>query len=64
MDFYKILAVGLGGFLGSVTRYITVKSVDEKLNAVFPYGTFTVNVIGSLLLGIIYTLAITESRHN
>ncbi|MBA4057048.1 MAG: fluoride efflux transporter CrcB [Marivirga sp.] len=55
MDVYKVLAVGFGGFLGSVARYVTVKSIDEKLNAVFPYGTLTVNVIGSFLLGLIYT---------
>lgn len=64
MDIYKILAVGLGGFLGSICRYITVKSVDEKLNAVFPYGTFAVNVIGSLLLGVIYTLALRKAGVN
>jgi CrcB protein len=61
MDGYKILAVGLGGFLGSVSRYITVKAVDDKLNAVFPYGTFTVNIIGSFLLGIIYMLAVRKA---
>ena len=58
----------MGGFLGSVARYITVKSVDEKLNAVFPYGTLSVNVIGSFLLGVIYMLAlrkagVTETWH-
>ena len=57
MDVYKVLAVGFGGFLGSIARYITVKSVDEKLNAVFPYGTLSVNIIGSFLLGLIYVLA-------
>jgi fluoride exporter len=57
MDFYKVIAVGFGGFLGSIARYITVKSVDEKLNSFFPYGTFSVNVIGSFLLGLIYVLA-------
>jgi fluoride exporter len=57
MDIYKVLAVGFGGFLGSIARYVTVKSVDDKLNAVFPYGTLSVNVIGSFLLGLIYVLA-------
>ena len=61
MDIYKILAVGLGGFLGSVARYITVKSLDEKLNAVFPYGTLTVNIIGSFLLGLIYSIALRKA---
>ncbi|MDH4091441.1 MAG: fluoride efflux transporter CrcB [Cyclobacteriaceae bacterium] len=60
MNFYNFLAVGLGGFLGTVARYAAVKSVDEKINAVFPYGTFAVNVIGSLLLGIIYTAALRK----
>lgn len=61
MDIYKILAIGLGGFLGSIARYMTVKSVDEKLNAVFPYGTLAVNVIGSFLLGILYTLVLRKA---
>lgn len=57
MDIYKVLAVGFGGFLGSIARYVTVKSVDEKLNTLFPYGTLSVNIIGSFLLGLIYVLA-------
>lgn len=61
MDFYKVLAVGLGGFLGSMARYMTVKSVEDKLSAVFPYGTLAVNIIGSFLLGVIYTLAIRKT---
>lgn len=61
MDFYKVLVVGLGGFLGSIARYVTVKSVDEKLNTVFPYGTLTVNIAGSFVLGVIYALAIRKT---
>jgi len=60
MNLYNILTVGLGGFLGTMARYATVKSVDEKINAVFPYGTFAVNVVGSLLLGIVYTMAMRK----
>lgn len=54
MTLYKILIVGGGGFLGSIGRYITVRYVDEKVNHYFPYGTLSVNVLGSFLLGIIY----------
>ena len=61
MTLYKILAVGLGGFLGTVARYAAVKSVDEKINGIFPYGTFAVNILGSLLLGIIYTAALRKA---
>ncbi|HEX6224533.1 MAG TPA: fluoride efflux transporter CrcB [Chryseolinea sp.] len=61
MTVYKILIVGLGGFLGSVARYITAKAVDDKLGPVFPYGTLAVNLVGSFLLGVIYALAIRKA---
>ena len=64
MSAYKLLIIGLGGFLGSVARYVTAKFVDEKLNPVFPYGTLTVNVVGSFLLGMIYMHGPSESRAN
>jgi len=57
MNVYKLLAVGLGGFLGSIARYITVRLVDEKYNSVFPYGTLTVNIVGCFLIGFIYSIA-------
>ena len=53
MDFTRMLLVGVGGFLGSVARYVTVKTLDARLNQIFPFGTFTVNVIGCFLLGLI-----------
>jgi CrcB protein len=46
--------VGGGGFLGSIARYITSRSIDDKLNSVFPYGTLTVNIVGSLIIGVLY----------
>jgi fluoride exporter len=61
MNAYKILIIGLGGFLGSVMRYITVKWVDGKLNTLFPYGTLTVNIVGSFLLGVIYMAALRKA---
>jgi fluoride exporter len=56
MTLFKILLVGLGGSLGSMARYISVKTIDGRLNALFPFGTLTVNLIGSLLIGIIYAV--------
>ena len=61
MNLYKLLIIGLGGFLGSVTRYATAKFVDDKLSPVFPYGTLTVNMLGSFLLGIIYVIALRKA---
>jgi fluoride exporter len=64
MSLYKLLIIGLGGFLGSVARYMTAKFVDEKLSPSFPYGTLTVNILGSFLLGIIYVLAVRKAGLN
>src|SRR5688572_11596044 len=61
MSAYKLLIIGLGGFLGSVARYVTAKFVDGKVSPAFPYGTLTVNILGSFLLGIIYALAIRKA---
>src|SRR6188472_1811736 len=60
MSLYKILIIGLGGFLGSVARYVTAKFVDDKLSPTFPYGTLTVNILGSFLLGLIYVIALRK----
>ena len=61
MTLYKLMIVGLGGFLGSVARYTTVRFIDGRLNAWIPYGTLAVNVIGSFLLGIIYMLVLRKT---
>jgi CrcB protein len=61
MTFYNMLIVGIGGFLGSVARFVTARTVDDKLNAVFPYGTLAVNLIGSFIVGFVYTLAVRKA---
>jgi CrcB protein len=61
MNGYKLLIIALGGAIGSVGRYLMIKLVDEKLNAIFPYGTLAVNVVGSFLLGLIYMIALRKA---
>ena len=51
MTLFNVLLVGAGGCIGSIARYLTVISLDRKLNGVFPYGTLSVNVLGSFILG-------------
>jgi len=46
-----ILLVGIGGFAGSVCRYLVGLSYLKAVGAGFPYGTLTVNLVGSLLIG-------------
>jgi CrcB protein len=50
----QTLAIATGGALGALLRYWTSLAVHSKLGAGFPYGTLTVNVIGSLLMGFLY----------
>ena len=50
-----ILYVGLGGFIGSVLRYMV--SLAMRSAGAFPWGTFTVNIAGCLLIGLITGLA-------
>jgi fluoride exporter len=53
MNFYSILTVGIGGFIGSILRYVSVVLIDKPLNSVFPLGTFFVNIFGSFVLGVV-----------
>jgi len=52
-----LLFVGLAGFAGAVSRYLVGGWVHRFVPATFPYGTLTVNVLGSLLLGAVFELA-------
>jgi len=61
MDMIKILMVGMGGFAGSICRYI-ISDLSHRLfnDPFFPYGTITVNVIGCLLIGLLGGLSETR----
>lgn len=51
------LLVGAGGFAGSVCRYlISVAMAGASWNAPLPVATFTVNALGSLLIGLFLIL--------
>jgi CrcB protein len=48
-----LLLIGLGGGIGSILRYLTTVAVNRLGPATFPWGTFTVNIAGSFLVGIL-----------
>lgn len=52
-----VLAVALGGALGSVGRYLLTSGIGAWLGAGFPYGTLAVNVIGSFVMGMVVELS-------
>ena len=47
-----VLMVLVGGAVGAPLRYLTDLLVQARHDSVFPWGTFTVNVLGSLVLGV------------
>ena len=48
---YIYFAIAFGGSLGAVSRYWVSTSTNRWLGDGFPYGTLTVNVIGSIVIG-------------
>ena len=56
----NFLLVFIGGGFGSGLRYLIGKYLNSNLGT-FPIGTFTVNVIGSLLIGLILGYAAKEN---
>lgn len=52
------LAVGLAAAVGAVARYCLDLLVQSRHDSVLPWGTFAVNVSGSLLLGLVAGLAL------
>ena len=54
------LWVAIGGALGSVSRYWVNGLISDKFGAAFPWGTLTINVTGSFLIGIFAAVASPE----
>jgi CrcB protein len=47
------LLVLAGAAVGAPLRYLTDRAVQRRHDSVFPWGTFTVNVAGSFVLGLL-----------
>ncbi|WP_409061195.1 fluoride efflux transporter FluC [Streptomyces sp. SYP-A7185] len=59
------LCVVAGAMIGAPLRFLTDRAVQARHDTVFPWGTFVVNVAGSLILGVLTgaTLAGAASSH-
>lgn len=53
----SIVIVGVGGFIGSVARFLISRYFQENVASVFPWSTLIVNITGSLLIGIIFGIS-------
>ena len=56
----QLLMVGLGGFLGAVSRFLLADLVQGAAGNRFPYGTLAVNVVGCAVIGAVTALAETR----
>ncbi len=56
------LIIGLGGFVGALLRYLMSQGIYRWLQTPwYPYGTFFVNLLGCLLIGLL--MGWLELRH-
>jgi CrcB protein len=60
----EIIAIAIGGAVGSVLRYGVSTGVYSVLGRGFPYGTLVVNVLGSLAMGMLFVLLVERVSDN
>jgi CrcB protein len=60
----QILLVGAGGGIGSIARYLCQRYANIFFPNHFPWGTFGVNVVGCLLIGIIWGISFKSFDSN
>jgi len=54
LNLQTIIVVASGGALGAVSRYTIIDFTNRYLDNKIPFGTLYVNLIGSLLIGILF----------
>ena len=56
-----ILAIAVGGGIGSVARYLFTLWCERLLGEDFPYGIFLANIIGSFAIGICFVILLERA---
>ncbi len=57
----NLLLIGLGGALGAISRYGLSQLAINVFGKGFPFGTLIANFVGSLLMGLLFSLVESES---
>jgi CrcB protein len=57
---FEVLLVGLGGFIGAMSRFVISNIFNRMFGNDIPFGTLAVNVIGALLIGFIMELSLNK----
>ena len=55
------LAVGIGGFIGAILRYVLTGWVQQRFPAFPPAGTLVVNALGCLCIGFLMTMVADQA---
>jgi CrcB protein len=50
----SLLLVGLGGAIGSMARYGVSRIINARYTLSFPLATFIINIVGCLLIGLLF----------
>jgi CrcB protein len=58
-----VVGIGLLGGFGALFRFLLDGAVASRVGREFPYGTLAVNVLGSVLLGIIVGAALSSDAY-
>ena len=61
LNWPALAAIFVGGGIGSVLRYAVTLGVTQRLGPGFPWGTFTINIVGSFIIGIVSELSQTRA---
>ena len=61
MSDHVVILVALAGGLGAACRYVLDYAITQRMRGVVPWGTWTVNVTGSLGLGLLAGLTLRFS---
>ena len=56
MNMLTFLAIGSGGFIGAALRYIINNYISHHYPHTLPYGILFVNLLGSLIIGVMFAL--------
>ena len=58
MTLSLFLVVAAGGFVGAPSRYLLDRAISGRIESDLPWGTFVINITGSLLLGFLTGLTL------
>jgi len=54
MSWGLFLAVGIGGSIGAIARFTISTWIQKSSGSVFPFGTLSVNILGSFIIGFLF----------